>query len=200
MALMDGGLKAAQQTQRVTGLQISDTALGQTIPYVFGHARTSHKLIQYTNFQTHSYSQGGKKGGKGGSTNWYSVNADFCLGYGPFEGLISCWENSIWYYSTYSSQVFTGSGTATQFTFTVNNNSTDIILVMGVAYYVAYNINYSDYVDPFTVNSFNLTGTSYMPLYNTAFPMPNYGNISLSAQPYAFYNGEISSGLVNVIF
>lgn len=190
----------SQQTQRVTGLQISDTAMGQTIPYVFGHARTAHKLIFYTNFQAHQQNNSSKKGGKAGTTNWYSVNADFMLGYGPFEGLVACWENSTWYYATYSNQVFTGVGTNTVFNFTISNNTSNVVLVMGVAYNVAYNINYSDYVDSFTLNSFNLSGSSYQPLYNSNFPLPNYGKITFSTQPYATYNSSPGSGNVTVTF
>jgi hypothetical protein len=190
----------AQQTQRVTGLQISDTAMGQCLQYVFGHCRCPHTLIYYSNFQVHQQQNSLKKGGKAGSTNWYSVNADFFLGYGPFEGLVSCWESSVWYYATYSSQTFTGSGTGTQFNFTISNNSSDLILVMGVAYSSAYNINYSDYADPFTTNAFNLSGTSYLPLYNAFFPLPNYGNISLSGQPFAYYNDNPTEPTVTVIF
>lgn len=191
----------SQETQRVTGLQISDAVMGQTIPYVFGHCRCPHKLIFYSNFQVHQQQNGGgKKGGKAGSTNWYSVNADFLMGYGPFEGLVSSWENSTWYYSDYSSQTFTGSGTNTQFNFTVNNNSTDMVLILGVAYNVAYNETYNDYADPFTVNSFNLSGTSYTPLYNGYFPLPNYGTIGLSSIPFAYFNNNPAESTVTVIF
>lgn len=186
----------ATQTQRITGLQISDSALGQTIPYVIGHCKTAHKLIYYSNFQAHSYQQSKK----GGTNYWYSVNADFILGYGPFESIVSAWENGTWYYSTYSSQTFTGSGTGTQFNFTINNNTSTIVSVMGVAYNVSFSNSYNDYVDPFTTNSFSLSGTSFLPLYNAYFPLPNYGNISLSTLPYAFYNADPGDEQITVIF
>lgn len=195
------GLKSpSQQTQRVTGLQVSTSSFGQCIPYVFGHCRVAHKLIYYSNFKIHQQDNSQKKGGKAGTTNWYSVNADFVLGYGPFEGLASAWENQTWYYVNYSSQTFTGSGTGTNFTFKISNNASQVVMVLGVALQVSYNENYSDYVDQYSVNSFNLTGTSFLPLYNGFFPLPNYGTILNAGVAYATYNAGIADDVINVSF
>lgn len=181
----------SQQTQRITGLQVSDQQMGQVIPYVFGHCRTAHKLIYYSNFQIHQQNNSQKKGGKAGTTNWYSVNADFILGYGPFERGIATWENSTWYSADYASQTFTGAGTSNTFSFTISHSA--FIAIMGVALVIpTYSASFSDYVDPFTTNAFTISGTGALyPLYNSAFPLPNYGNIAYSGLPYAYYNYEI---------
>lgn len=190
------GMKAPGQiTPRVTGLQISTSSYGQAVPYVFGHCRVPHKLIYFSNFQTHQ-----EDVGKGVTISWFSVNADFLLGYGPFEGLAAAWENSTWYYVNYGSQTFTGSGTGTSFQFTISNNPTPVIMIMGVSLQVSYNNNYSDYVNPYYTKSFSLSGSSQLPLYNGLFPLPNFGTILASQQPYAFYNSGIADPVVTVLF
>lgn len=196
---MSSGMKGvAQQQQRVSSLQVPDSAYGQCIPYAFGRCRCAQKLIYWGNFQQGT--QSGKKGGKSGNQIIYTVNADMLLGYGPFEGIASTWQNQVWMYVNYSSQTFTGSGTGTSFTFTVTNNTSTFVMIMGVALEVVYSQSYSDYGGYGIIRNFTESGTSLLPLYNALFPAPNYGSWANGSGPYAEYNLTYGTDTVTVTF
>ena len=104
---------------------------------------------------------------------------DRLFGYGPFEGIAAIWQNQCWWYVNYSSQTFTGSGSGTSFTFAVSNNSSTLVMIMGVQYVTSYSESYSDYGGFGITRSFTLAGTTNVPLYNNAFPAPvSYTHLS----------------------
>lgn len=194
--------RPSQVAQSVNGLQVSASNLGQAIPYVFGHCRIPHKLIYWSNFQSQTTKSGGKGGGKGksgGGQTTYTVNADTLFGYGPFEGIASVWNNQTWFYVNYGHQDFTGSGTATSFSFTVTP-ATTMILVMGVALGVSPSGSAVDYVGYGLTRSFSLGAADLLPLYNNLYPAPNQGVWANAGQPYAEYNATLGDTGVTVHF
>ena len=191
------GKTQSQMTQIVNSLQVPDSCYGQCVPYAFGHPRLPQKLIYWSNLQNQT--AGGKKGGKSGAVT-YTVNADMLFGYGPFEGIAAIWQNQCWWYVNYSSQTFTGSGSGTSFTFAVSNNSSTLVMIMGVQYVTSYSESYSDYGGFGITRSFTLAGTTNVPLYNNAFPAPNFGTWANANQPYATYNVTYGSDSVTVHF
>lgn len=178
-------------TQIVSSLRVSNSAYGQCIPYVFGRPRIPQKLIYWANLQTATAGQ--KKGKKGGQTV-YSVNADMLLGYGPLAGIAGIWQNQTWWYVNYSSQTFTGVGTISSLPFTISNNASTVVLILGVQLAVNYSVAYNDYGGFGITRSSTPSGTSQMPLYNNQFPAPNYGTWANAGIPYADYNATYGSG------
>lgn len=194
---MASSLKSQSQlSQKFSGLQVPDSSYGQCVPYAFGHCRLPHKLIYWNNFRAGQ--QGGKKGGKGAQTV-YTVNADMLLGYGPFEGLGSIWQNQSWQYVSYHSAVFNGVGTASNFTFAISPSST-FIMVMGVALEVAFTASFNDYGGFGITRTFGSSGSSLKPLYNGLFAAPNYGTFATTGAPYATYNSSYGNTSVTVFF
>jgi hypothetical protein len=194
---MSMGMKSqAQMTQIVSSLQVPDSAYGQAVPYIFGRCRVPQKLIWWSNLQ---YQNGGKKQAKSGSVT-YTVNADMLLGYGPLEGIAAIWQNQTWWYVNYSTQAFTGSGTVSSLPFTISNNSTTVVMILGVQFAVPYSETYSDYGGYGVTRNLSLSGSAFLPLYNNLFPAPNYGTWANSGMPYAEYNSTYGDDSGTVFF
>lgn len=186
----------AQMTQIVSSLQVSDSAYGQCVPYAWGHVRAPQKLIFWANLQ---YQTGGKKQSKSGAVT-YTVNADMLFGYGPMEGVASIWQNQTWWYVNYGAQGFTATGTVSSLSFTISNNTSTVVMIMGVGFVVSYSETYNDYGGYNVTRSLTVSGSSILPLYNNTFPAPNYGQWANANLPFAEYNGTYGSDTGTVFF
>ena len=104
------------------------------------------------------------------------------------EGIASIWQNQCWWYVNYGNQEFTASGTVSSMSFAITNNSTPVVMIMGVQVAVPYSETYDDYGGFGITRNFTLSGSVLMPLYNNQFPAPNYGTWANGSLPYATYN------------
>jgi len=197
----------AQGPLRATALQVSTTAIGQTIPITYGYDRTDGRLIYWSNFISH----GGGSGffGSGASGTTYSANVDLLMGYGPMEGVSDLWANGSWTFVYSDIYSFTpGAVTGGQtvnwsipMSTSVNPNGNGIVLVAGVYISnVPYSASYNDYVFPGVTNSFTLSGTGVIPLNNAQFPAPNNKSYVNGSIPYAYYNSVYTIHTGSVVF
>lgn len=196
--------KSGQSTasQTYSALRVTTAQYGQPIHVPYGRTRVSSQLIYAGNFQVHNAP--GKK--QKGST-YYTVNADFCMGYGPMQGIGSLWIDRS-YYNGYEgapgtsdpfsfSQTFTLAGPATSFSFTISNNPTPVTNIIGVTVQQNYSVTYNDYGGP---GSITLSGTTQLPVYNNLFPAPNNGTWANAAIPYATFNSTYANTSGTVVF
>lgn len=204
MNILGGGTGRTDQ-QIAKGLHVSGSLYGQTIPMLYGRDRVTPVMIYGANF---NYVKGVTKKGtnaKGRLTGYY-MDADFLLGYGPMQGINSVWFDKGAYHTGLHSQTFTGGGTNTTFTFTVNNvpqtsqdGTTNILVsVLGVTYVQAFSVTYNDYGN--AQGSVSFSGNSNTPLYNGAYVGPNSGDWTQAGIPYATYNTPVGSSNVTVVF
>ena len=196
-------IKSGQRGASVTysALRVTTAQYGQPIHAVYGRTRVSSQLINANNFQTHN--QSGKKN-KGNT--FYTVNADYMMGYGPMQGIGSLWIDRSYYNGRPNnitgsldpfalSQTFTGAGPASSFTFTITPPS-PLCIVIGVLVSQSFSVSYSDYGgQPVTIS-----GTTQVPLHNNLFPAPNNGTWANSGIAYAQYNSTMGSPSVSVFF
>lgn len=196
--------KSGQGTasQTYSALRVTTAQYGQPLHAVYGRTRVSSQLIYAGNFQVHNAP--GKK--QKGST-YYTVNADFCAGYGPMQGIGSVWIDRS-YYNGYEgatgtsdpytfSQTFTLTGPATTFSFTISNNPSPVTNIIGVTVQQSYSVTYNDYGGP---GSITLSGTTELPLYNNLFPAPNNGTWANAGLPYATFNSTYANSSGTVVF
>jgi hypothetical protein len=173
-------------TQRLSGLQISDTVYGSVVPLLWGRGRANLRMIWESNFQ-----------GPNDNGNYFT-NGDFILCYGPMENWgFTGWASGAWFYPQFFTQNFDLSGPASN-TWTVNvtvPSGLGFFCIQGVQLQTAYEGDFDDYVFPGQSNSGTLGGTTYLPLYNGNFPLPNNGQISNAGNvyPYALYNDSLST-------
>lgn len=205
MNILGGGGTGQNDQQIAKGLHVSGSLYGQTIAMLYGRDRVTPQMIYGANF---NYVKGVTKKGtnaKGRLTGYY-MDADFLLGYGPMQGINSVWFDKGNYHTGLHSQTFTGGGTNTTFSFTVNNvpqtsqdGTTNILVsVLGVSYLQAFSVSYTDYGDAQGTRS--SSGNSATPLYNASYPAPNSGDWTQAGIPYAQYNSPPGSSVVTVVF
>lgn len=194
------GQGAASQTYNA--LRVTTAQYGQPIHIVYGRTRVSSQLIYAGNFQTHN-----RAGKKGKGNVYYTVNADYCMGYGPMQGIGHLWIDRNYFQGQSNSgadpsdpfklsQTFNFAGPATSFT-CVCTPAHQMEVVIGVAVQQSYSVTYNDYGGP---GSITLSGTTMLPLYNNNFPAPNNGAWANAGVPYATYNSTVSDTTVNVFF
>lgn len=192
----------ATASRTYNALRVTTAQYGQPIHVVYGRTRVSSQLIYAGNFQTHNHS-----GKKGKGNVYYTVNADYCMGYGPMQGIGHLWIDRNYFQGQSNSgadtsdpfklsQTFTFAGPATSFTCTCTPTH-QMEIVIGVAVQQSYSVTYNDYGGP---GSINLSGTTLLPLYNNNFHAPNNGTWSNAGIPYATYNSTVSDVTVNVYF
>lgn len=85
----------SMQQEVYTGIQVTTSLLGGSIPYVAGRTRVGMNLIWYGNFTVNTANSGGGKGGGGGGTKQYSYGAAFIAGLciGPIQGINRIWHD-----------------------------------------------------------------------------------------------------------
>ena len=182
----------SKYTQRLSGLLVADNAYGLTIPILYGRARTPLRLIWESDF--HST----------GTPPFYYSNGDFLVSYAPIEsGLVAGWIGSTWFYSIYAMQNFALSGpSSTTWPVTVTGTpmGKTFQVIDGVQLETSYSFSQTDYVFPGLTNTVSSSGTSYLPLYNGNYPLPNNGRIiNPGTYPYALYNAPGSIGGSNAV-
>lgn len=187
-----------------TGLQISSCAYGQPIPLLYGYDRVEPKLIWAGNFDSHGGGSGLLESGKSQTT--YSVNADLLLGFNPMEGVADVWYTGSWFYIFSTVNTFNyssvGAGTTLSGNVTLGGMTNPIAMIAGIYLAgISYSESYNDFVYPGQTNSFSLSGSGIIPLYNNAYPAPNNGAWSaISGMPYASYNSPVGSSAWSVHF
>lgn len=183
-------------------LRVTTAQYGQPIHVVYGRTRVSSQLIYAGNFQMHN-----RSGKKGKGNVYYTVNADYCMGYGPMQGIGHLWIDRNYFQGQSNggadasdpfklSQTFNFVGPASSFTCTCTP-AHQMEVVIGVAVQQSYSVTYNDYGGP---GSQTFSGTTLLPLYNNNFPAPNNGAWANAGVPYATYNLTVSDVTVNVFF
>jgi|SRR5579864_237661 len=191
-----------QASQVYTAIRVTAAQYGQPIHAVYGRRRVSAQLIDCNNFQSHNQSGKKNKGNK-----FYTVNADYMMGYGPMQGIAQFFIDRNYFQGQSNggavpsdpfqlSQTFTFAGPATTFTCTVTPTF-QLEMIIGVAVQKSFSVTYNDYGGP---GSVTLSGTTLLPLYNNAFPAPNNGTWANAGIAYASYNSTVSNTTVTVTF
>jgi hypothetical protein len=185
-----------------TALQISTCSYGHAPPLSYGLDTITPKLIYAGDFKSHGH--GGIKGAFKGGNATYTSNFDLLCGFNPGEGVFDVWYNGAWFYVFTTVNVFNYASVAGGTTLsgtTVLSLPNPLVGVYGI--YLAnipYSESYSDYMGPGETNSFSLSGTGIVPLYNAHFAAPNNGNWSALGTPYATYNVPGTGGDWSVYF
>jgi hypothetical protein len=182
---------------------MSSNSYGEPLTVTYGFDRVEPKAIWVSNFKSHS-------GGSGlfgsGAQTTYTANPDLFVCMNPAEGVADVWYNGAWFYiytSTFTVPVssVTAGQTVSWSIPAPSSPFGPVIMVAGVFLAgIPFSESYSDYVYPGEVNAFTLSGPGLVPLYNNAFPAPNFGQWSDLGQPTASYNQPYGSSSGSVTF
>lgn len=85
----------SMQQEVYTGMQVTTSLLGGSIPYVAGRTRVKMNLLWYGNWTSTASNSGGHKGGGSGGTKQYTYSAAFIAGLcvGPIQGTFNIWHD-----------------------------------------------------------------------------------------------------------
>jgi hypothetical protein len=199
MAMFFGG--GNNGPSAINGVKFNQSKQGYPIPVAMGQVRADQCLIWMDGLREAKVSQGGKGGGKGGSSYLYSADAITALCNGVVLSIGNVWSGQSWL-STLS-----GNESITLASVYAPQNAAVLIGDNGVAITNTYSQTYTDYGAP---ASTVLSGTDYAPMvqvpYGTTLTTGEYsinpasiGTFTLSAAANAsggntIYTGTITGG------
>lgn len=174
--LIGGKTTISTTAEKISGLRIQTSAIGKTIPIVYGTTRVSPNIIWYDDFtaisHTSSQSSGGGKGGGGvtqeSTTYTYTASLIFGLCEGQISGLGTIWKDKkIITLAESGLTFFNGSSTQAPWGFLTSNHPTKAIGYQNTAYAASPNMSLSDNAQlsnmSFEIQGFYSTSTDANP-------------------------------------
>jgi len=175
-------------TDKLFGVKVNSSELGKPVTWIMGCVKTNQQILWEDGFSSQAVSSGGKGGGKGSSSDIYSVNLIAGLSAGPISGIGDVWSGQSWLGSPKAYESYTIAGPS--YTYTPTNASA-MTNDYGVTPTSTYSASYTDYSSPGSTTVSNTTSTPFAKVaYGTTLTAGTY-SVNPTTGAYNYSSADV---------